>query len=210
LLVKKIRNECWAKHPRLRTYRNDVWDLINNFFLAFNIQFLPREGDRKAGSLAIAARNFNPPKNLLLRYEVELRHIPSIPNNVKNYQVFEDYEQMKRFIDVVGEFTSSIIDKGEEKEADQEPNSWEDIVVGHKILQLKGNTIPRGLVLLEILFNKNNVASKPTSLEIDEMVEDCNTGSEDEPQMVKLSKGIPSYYKQRYLNLFKTNVSGDG
>ena len=35
------------------------------------------------------------------------------------------------------------------------------------------------------------------------MVEDCNTGSKDEPQMVRLSKGIPSYYKQRYLNLFK-------
>lgn len=37
---------------------------------------------------------------------------------------------------------------------------------------------------------------------IDDQVEDCNVGSK-EPQMIKLSKGIPLQYKQRYLNLFK-------
>lgn len=37
LVVRKIRNQCQAKHPTLRMYRNEVWDLIDNFFLAFNI-----------------------------------------------------------------------------------------------------------------------------------------------------------------------------
>ena len=37
LVVRQIRNHCEAKHHRLRTYRNEVWDLIDNFFLAFNI-----------------------------------------------------------------------------------------------------------------------------------------------------------------------------
>jgi len=35
-------------------------------------------------------------------------------------------------------------------------------------------------------------------------VEDCNIDSEDEPQMIKLSNGIPHQYKQRYLNLLKS------
>ena len=79
----------------------------------------------------------------------------------------------------------------------------EDTLVGQKILQLEGNTIPLGPVPLEILFNKNDVASKPMALEMDEQVEDCNIVSEDEAQMVRISKGIPSQYKHMYLNLFK-------
>lgn len=45
LVVKQIKNKCQAKHPRLRTYWNEVWDLIDNFIFAFNVQFLPREGN---------------------------------------------------------------------------------------------------------------------------------------------------------------------
>ena len=41
LVVRQVRNQCQAKHPRLRAYRNEVWDMVENFFLAFNIQFMP-------------------------------------------------------------------------------------------------------------------------------------------------------------------------
>jgi ribonuclease HI len=37
LIVQQIRNTYQAKNPQLRSYRNEVWDLIDNFFLAFNI-----------------------------------------------------------------------------------------------------------------------------------------------------------------------------
>lgn len=90
LIVKKIRNQCQDKNPRLRTYQNEVWDLIVNFFLAFNIQSMMREGNKIFDSLVVVARNFKPPQNLLLRYEVEVKQRPSTPNNVKHYQVFED------------------------------------------------------------------------------------------------------------------------
>lgn len=69
-----------------------MWDLIDNFFLAFNIQFLPREGKKIVDSLVVAASNFKTPQNPLLRYEVEVRYRPSIPDNVKHWQVFEDDE----------------------------------------------------------------------------------------------------------------------
>lgn len=67
-MVKKIRNKCQNKHPILKAYRNEIWDLIENFFLPFNIQFFPRDRNRMADSLAIAANNFKPPQNPLLKY----------------------------------------------------------------------------------------------------------------------------------------------
>ena len=41
LVVRQVKNQCQAKHPRLRAYRNEVWDLVENLFLALNIQFMP-------------------------------------------------------------------------------------------------------------------------------------------------------------------------
>lgn len=95
LIVKQIKNQCQDKHPRLKTYQNEVWDLIDNFFLAFNIQFLSREGNRMANSLAVVVRNFKHPQNPLLRYKVEVRYRPFIIDNVKHWKVFEDVEQIK-------------------------------------------------------------------------------------------------------------------
>ena len=41
-VVRQVKNQCQAKHPRLKAYRNEVWALVENSFLAFNIQFMPR------------------------------------------------------------------------------------------------------------------------------------------------------------------------
>jgi ribonuclease HI len=43
LIIQQIRNIYQAKHPWLRSYKNEVWDLIDSFFSAFNISFIPRE-----------------------------------------------------------------------------------------------------------------------------------------------------------------------
>lgn len=87
LVVKKLKIQCQTKHPRLRAYRNEVWYLVENFFLAFNVQIL--EGNQMDGSLAITGTNFKPLQNPLLRYEFKIRYKPSIPDNVRHWQVFE-------------------------------------------------------------------------------------------------------------------------
>ena len=61
LVVRQIKNECQTKHPWLRAYRNEVWDMIENFFSAFNIQFMPREQNRIVDSLVVATSTFRPP-----------------------------------------------------------------------------------------------------------------------------------------------------
>jgi ribonuclease HI len=37
LIFKQVKKIYQAKHPRMRSYRNCVWDLIENLFLSFNI-----------------------------------------------------------------------------------------------------------------------------------------------------------------------------
>jgi ribonuclease HI len=84
LIIQQIRNIYQAKHPHLRSYRNEVWDLIDSFFLAFNISFIPRGENIVVDSLDVSTRNFRVPMPPKLRYDVEVRYRPSIPNNVKH------------------------------------------------------------------------------------------------------------------------------
>jgi ribonuclease HI len=95
LIVKQIKQQYQAKHPRLRSYRNCSWDLIENFFWSFNIHSIPRMKNQQAHSLAKAPATFVPPIVLKLKYHIEMKHRPSIPNNVKHWQVFEDDEKIK-------------------------------------------------------------------------------------------------------------------
>lgn len=52
----------------------------------------------------------------------------------------------------------------------------EEPISGHKILQIKGNTIPRGLVPLQRIFNSNDVVGEPTKHELQEDGEERNIG----------------------------------
>jgi ribonuclease HI len=61
LIVHQIRIIYQSKHPRLRSYRNEVWDLVDGFFLAFNISFVPREENAMADSLVVLVSNFRVP-----------------------------------------------------------------------------------------------------------------------------------------------------
>ena len=43
LIIQQVKNVYQAKNSWLGNYRNEVWDLVDNFFLAFNISYIPRE-----------------------------------------------------------------------------------------------------------------------------------------------------------------------
>jgi ribonuclease HI len=83
LIVHQIKNIYQTKHPRLRSYINEEWDLVNSFFSTFNISFIPREENTMVDSLVVSTSNFKisiPPK---IKYDVEVKYRPSIPDNVK-------------------------------------------------------------------------------------------------------------------------------
>jgi hypothetical protein len=112
--------------------------------------------------LALAANNFKTPMFPNLKFEIEVRHRPSIPDNIKNWQVFKDGEEIQIFLNTIEEFSNISIDQDNEDD-DVEvhtANVFQDNVVGHKIIELKTNHLPKVFVLIERFFYHNDVSRK--------------------------------------------------
>jgi hypothetical protein len=110
LIVHQTKNLCQTKHPRLRSYRNEVWDLVEFFFSEYDISFIPREENFVADSLVVSASRFRIPIPPKLKYDVEVKYRPSIPNSVKYWKVFEDDLELKKILESVDEFVALHID----------------------------------------------------------------------------------------------------
>ena len=113
-----------------------------------------------ADSLAISTRNFKVPLPPKLRYDVDVKYRPSIPDNVKHWKVFEDDLEIKRFLETVDEFSALHIDQDPDSEINPHAGAFLNKIVDHHIVQLPSNHIPKELVPLERLFDKNDVAEK--------------------------------------------------
>jgi ribonuclease HI len=81
-IINQVKNIYQAKQQRLKQYMNEVWDLVDNFFLEFNISFIPREANQKEDYLALVVSTFIPPIGPNLKYQVEVRHRTTIPDNI--------------------------------------------------------------------------------------------------------------------------------
>ena len=79
LVIKKVRGSYQSKHPRLRSYRNLVLDLMEGFK---ECQFIviPRGDNSEADALAVSASMFQVLENPNKHYQIEVKHRPSIPN----------------------------------------------------------------------------------------------------------------------------------
>jgi hypothetical protein len=106
------------------------------------------------------ASNFRVPLPPKLKYEVEVKYRPSIPDNVKHWKVFEDDLEIKIFLETVDEFSDLHIDQDQDTEEIPHADIFLNKIVDHHIVQLPSNHIPKGLVPLEILFDRNDVVVK--------------------------------------------------
>jgi hypothetical protein len=113
-------------------------------------------------------------------------------------------------MEVIDEFANTHMDLDEylemedviEGEVEAIPK-FSNYMADHKVLHLKNNFIPKGLVPLEQLFDRNDIPVKPVVLPKDESIEDCNIGIEHEPKYIKLSKYISVEHKKEYLYIFQ-------
>jgi hypothetical protein len=76
-------------------------------------------------------------------------------------------------------------------------------IANHRLLVLKTNQIPKGLIPLERLFDQNDMPLKSTLQPQPEEVEDCDVGTTKEPRIVKLSKYLPPEIKNKYTDLLR-------
>ena len=91
---------------------------------------------------------------------------------------------------MTGEFSNLLIDQDEDEEVEEVNEYSENEISGHKIIELKGNFIPKGLVPLERIFSKDDTPLKPAMQSSEENVVECNIDIEEKPRMVNISKSL--------------------
>jgi hypothetical protein len=199
LIIQKVKNTYQAKHPQLRGYKNEAWDLIDNFFSAFNISFIPREENALVDSLVVSASLFKIPLSPKIKYEVEIRYRPFVPNNIKNWKVFKDDLEIKKFLQSVDEFFALHIDQYPNLESHPHPKVFFNKITIH----FPRNHIPKGLVPLERLFDGNDVAVKGSVSNGYDDTTECNIGTQEEPKFVKLSSSLTKEQRDEYTKLLR-------
>jgi hypothetical protein len=132
-----------------------------------------------------------------------VKYRPSIPNNVKHWKVFEDDLEIKRLLEIVDKFSALHIDQDPYSEINPHTGAFLNKIVDHHIVQLPNNHIPKGLVPLERLFDKNDVAAKGKTSNDDVDVAECNIGTKRDPKLVKLSRSLSKEQRAEYTRLLK-------
>ena len=83
----------------MKAYRNLVLDILKNF-QAYSFIVKTRDQNSIVDSLVVFASLFIIPIHSTEKYEVEVFHRPAIPDNITHWQVFEDDQQVKNFIEL--------------------------------------------------------------------------------------------------------------
>jgi hypothetical protein len=151
----------------------------------------------------VSASNFKVPFPPKLKYEVEIKYRPSIPDNVKHWKVFEDDIEIKKFLETVDEFSDMHIDQDQESEEIPHADVFMNKIANHHIVQFPSNHIPKGLVPLERLFDRNDVVVKVEGSTEEAGVTECNLGTEEDPKWVKLSSSLSKEQRVEYVRLLK-------
>jgi hypothetical protein len=111
-----------------------------------NQRSLPWHG--VADALAISASTLQPcdgPLRDLCKMEFLFK--PSIPDNLEHWRVFEDDDQIIRFMENNKEFTDSQI-------------NFLDDSMNLEVINLQNNTLPKGSAPLENIFDRHDVSKE--------------------------------------------------
>ena len=140
-----MRNSINCTYNHLKNYQREVWDLINKFE-AFNIKSIPHTLNHEADMLANVASNLFPSDDFSHdTFSIELIYRLSIPDNITNWRVFEDDEQIINFLHSKDTFKGSVIDD-EQHESLLQASALEE-------KPEHSNTMPKNIARLEKLFD---------------------------------------------------------
>ena len=109
LILQQANNTFQAKNVRLKAYRDEVWKLKDSFMF-LDISYVPRAMNHLADSLVVSASMFIsllPPN---MSYEIQVKYRPSLPDNVKFWNFFENYDELSKFLQFIDDFFDMHID----------------------------------------------------------------------------------------------------
>jgi hypothetical protein len=186
----------------LKAYKDEVWKIRDSFSI-FDISYVPKAMNHLVDSLVVSASMFIPPMPPRLNYEIQVKYRPSLPDNIKYWKVFEDDDELSRFLQVVDEFSDMHIDQKNQNVEESKKPKLKRKMGQHDIVQLPNNYIPQGLVPLEKLFDHNDVPYKPAKKEKDHVVHEHNIGSQNHPKFINISVELTADQKYEYCSIMK-------
>ena len=83
LVINQVNDSYQTKHPQMRAYINEVWDMFGNYFNKHSVQVISRYEITVADSLATTIGKFETPTTSKRKYKVDIMSRPSIPDNNK-------------------------------------------------------------------------------------------------------------------------------
>ena len=202
LIIQQVKKTFQARQPRLRAYKDEVWRLKDSFN-SFCISYIPRAKNQLADSLAVSASMFIPPVLPRLVYEVQVKYIPSLPDNVQHWKFFEDDDELNRFMQVIDEFSEMQVDQENEALEESPQSQLKNRIGQNNIIPLPSNYIPKILVPLEKLFDHNDVPHKAAQKEDQFAIHRHNIGSPDHPKYINLSSHLSADQSSEYCTLMK-------
>ena len=110
LLYSRSTTLLRQKNVKLKAYRDEVWKLRDSFMF-FKLSYIPKALNHSVDFLAVSASLFVPPLPPKLSYDVQVKYRPSLPDNVKFWRVFENDEELSKFLQLVDEFSDIHIDQ---------------------------------------------------------------------------------------------------
>jgi ribonuclease HI len=112
IVVKQVINSIHSLSPHLKLYQTEVWNLMYKFS-AFNINSIPRLNNFEANLLANVTSKILPIEGLAPNaFSIELLFKPSISDNVTNWRVLDDDQQIISFFHMEDTFQGAVIDEG--------------------------------------------------------------------------------------------------
>jgi hypothetical protein len=163
-----------------------------NKFSAFNINSIPILNNAEADLLANVASKILPAEGLSPNtFSVELLFRPSIPDNITNWRVFDNDQQIINFLHMEETFQGVVID---ERMHDENLHDF-TVIPDLKSLEALSdmvNSIPNSIVRLEKFYDfedkfKKTVNCKTNSSSLS--YKKVNLGTSENPQCINLVLG---------------------
>jgi ribonuclease HI len=205
IVVIQVRDSIHCLSPHLKSYQSEVWSLMNKFS-SFNINSIPRLNNAEANLLANVASKLLPAEGLSPNaFSVELLFQPSVPDNITNWRVFDDDQQIINFMHMEETFQGAVIDERTHNDNlhyftvipnPKSPEALSDMV----------NYIPKSVVRLEKFYDfedkfKMTVNCKTNSSSLS--YEKVNLGTSENPECINLGLGCSKQEKASFVKLFK-------
>jgi ribonuclease HI len=205
IVVRQVKNYIHCLSLHLKSYQSKVWNLMNKFF-SFNINSIPRLNNLEADFLANVASKLFPIECLSPNaFSVELLFRPSIPDNITNWRVFDDDQQIISFLHMEETFQGTVID-----ECTHDENLHDFTVIpdprSTESSSNMVNSIPDSVVKLKKNYDLQDKFKKSVNCKMNSSsltYEKVNLGTKDNPQYINLGVGCSKQDKATFIKLFK-------